>query len=392
MLVAGVALAGYMLIFLLFLGYFGDIRDFVVIGKPFITQSDKSPVIHPDPDYNYDKNGVGYDGQFAYYIALDPPNARYYLDQGYVSYRYSRILYPMAARVLALGQRDFIPAAMVAVNLLAISSGTWALAAWCSRRKLSPWLALVYAFYVGQVMAFVRSLNEPLAYALVALGIYLLERLPQRRLLAAAVFSLAALGREATLIFPVLYGLLMLFGGVEVVGGASSLSLTSRLRKSALFLLVAIVPAAAWQLFLQLWLGSTGWGQGAGLLRIPLSGLYSLYPLEPSTLEVVEVVIVPGVICLALGVRTLLRDPLTRRRVELWALMLNFVLLVTLLYPDPLIELYAAGRISIPVVLCAILSLALVRSRWWFYWCCGLWLTATVAYLTNPLLELLRRV
>jgi hypothetical protein len=383
--VAFVAMLGYALVFTIFFTYFGDIKDFVVIGRPFITQSDKSSVISADPDYNYDKNGVGYDGQFAYYIALDPANARYYVDQGYVSYRYSRILYPMAARVIALGNREWIPFTMVVVNLLAITGGTWVVAAWCRRHQLSIWLALVYTFYVGQVMAFVRDLNEPLTYALVALAIYLFERFPQHRLWAASVFALAALGRETALLFPILY-VLRLFFENEL-----NLSLMHKLRRSLLFLTVSTAPAVLWQLFLLLWLGSTGWGQGMGLFRIPLSGIYSLYPLGPSTLEVVEVVIVPGLICLCIGVVALWKDPQIRKQPGVWALVLNFVLLVTLLYPDPLIELYATGRISIPVVLCAIYSLALVKSRWWFYCCSGLWLASTVAYMLNPALELLHR-
>jgi hypothetical protein len=384
-MVACVAMVGYALVFTIFFSYFGDIKDFVVIGRPFITQSDKSSVIRADPDYNYDKNGVGYDGQFAYYIALDPANARYYIDQGFVSYRYSRILYPIAARVIALGNREWVPFTMIVVNLLAITGGTWVVAAWCRRHQLSIWLALVYTFYVGQVMAFVRDLNEPLTYALVALAIYLFERFPQQRLWAASVFALAALGRETALLFPILYGLRLFFEN------ESNLRLVHKLRRSLLFLTVSTTPAILWQLFLLSWLGSTGWGQGIGLFRIPLSGLYSLYPLGPSTLEVVEVVIVPGLICLCIGAVALWKDPLIRKHPEVWALVLNFVLLVTLLYPDPLTELYATGRISIPVVLGAIYSLAFVRSRWWFYCCSGLWLVATVAYLTNPVLELLHR-
>ncbi|HKP53377.1 MAG TPA: hypothetical protein VJ183_12095 [Chloroflexia bacterium] len=384
--VAGVALLGYLLIFFIFLNHLGDVRDFVVIGKPFITQSDRSSIIHPDPDYDYDKNGVGYDGQFAYFIALDPINARYYLDQGFVSYRYTRILYPIAARALALGNRDWVPATMVMVNLLAITGGAWAVAAWCRRRALSPWLALVYVFYVGQVMGFVRSLNEPLAYALVALSIYLFERFPRYRLWAALVFALAALARESTLIFPLLYALHLFFES------APGLTFTRRLRKGILFLAVSIIPAAVWQVWLLSWLGSAGWGQGAGLFRIPLSGLLDLYPLGPSTLEVVEVVIVPGLLCFCVAASALWRDPLVRRRAELWALLFNYLLLVTLLYPDPLIELYGAGRISIPVVLAAIYSLALVRSRWWFYCCGGLWLVSTISYLLNPISELLHHL
>jgi hypothetical protein len=384
--VAGMVLLGYLLIFFIFLSYFGDVRDFIVVGKPFITQSDKSSAIRPDPDYDYDKNGVGYDGQFAYFIALDPPNARYYLDQGFVGYRYSRILYPMVVRAFALGQRDWVPLTMIVVNLLAIVGGTWAVAAWCVRQTLSPWLALVYAFYVGQVMAFVRNLNEPLAYALVAVAVYLFERFPQHRLWAAGVFALAALGREATLIFPLLYGLRLLFES------GSNLDLIRRVRGGLQFLVVSIGPAALWQVFLFSWLGSVGWSQGAGLFRIPLSGLYSLYPLGPSTLDVVEVVIIPGLICLFVAATALRKDPAVRGRVEPWVLSLNFVLLIALLYPDPLAELYGAGRIAIPVVMGAVYSLAVIRSRWWFFCCGGLWLVATVIYALNPVLELLHRL
>jgi hypothetical protein len=275
---------------------------------------------------------------------------------------------------------------MIVVNLLAIVGGSWALAAWCVRQRLSPWLALVYAFYVGQVMAFVRDLNEPLAYALVAVAIYLFERFPQHRLWAAGVFALAALGREATLIFPILYGLRLLFEN------RSNSDLIRGVRGSLLFLAVSIAPAALWQIFLLSWLGSAGWGQGAGLFRIPFSGLFSLYPLGPSTLDVVEVVIIPGLICLFVAATALWKDSAVRRRVELWALSLNFFLLIALLYPDPLAELYGAGRIAIPVVMGAIYSLAAIGSRWWFYCCGGLWLVATVTYLLNPVLELLHRL
>ena len=195
-------------------------------------------------------------------------------------------------------------------------------------------------------------------------------------------------GREATLIFPILYGLRLIYGNISSPG----LSLMSRLRRGLLFLSVSIIPSVAWQVFLLLWLGSPGWGQGAGLFRLPLSGLFSLYPLGPATLDVVEVVVVPGLICLSVSIVSLWKDPLARKRVELWALLLNYILLVTLLYPDPLIELYAAGRISIPVVLSAVYSLSVVKSKWWFYCCAGLWLVSTVAYILNPTLGLFHRL
>ncbi|MDQ3928302.1 MAG: hypothetical protein M3328_04040, partial [Chloroflexota bacterium] len=202
------ALLGYIFIFYLLLNHYGDVRDFAVISRKFVTQSDKSSVIKLDPDYNYEKNGEGYDGQFAYFIALDPPGARYYLDQPV--YRYTRILYPVLARVAALGRTEWVPFTLVLMNILSVTVGTWALAAWCLKHRLTPWLALVYTFCIGQVLAFSRDLNEMLAYSLVAVGVYFLDCLPHRSLnwlLAGLTFGLAGLARETTLIFPFLFAL-----------------------------------------------------------------------------------------------------------------------------------------------------------------------------------------
>ena len=44
---------------------------------------------------------VGYDGQFLLYIALAPVDAQEYIDNP--AYRYTRILYPLIARAIALG-------------------------------------------------------------------------------------------------------------------------------------------------------------------------------------------------------------------------------------------------------------------------------------------------
>src|SRR5947209_4900533 len=53
----------------------------------------------------FEDNGVGYDGRFNYYIARDPllhSGPPTYFDDA--AYRYQRILYPLLAAVLALGQ------------------------------------------------------------------------------------------------------------------------------------------------------------------------------------------------------------------------------------------------------------------------------------------------
>src|ERR1700737_164311 len=113
-----------------------DPRDMIYIGRHFITQSQASQVIRLDPSYP-NVSEIGYEGQFFYYLALDPVNARYYMD--FSTYRYTRILYPMVARVLALGRPDLIPWTLWLINWLAIAGGALAVAAWLKRRGFSPW-------------------------------------------------------------------------------------------------------------------------------------------------------------------------------------------------------------------------------------------------------------
>ena len=282
LLVALTALAGYVLIFLLLLNHYGDLRDFIFIGKKFIDRGDISSIIKMDPNYEYLEDVPGYDGQFAYFIALDPENARYYVDQNRVSYRYTRILYPMLARSLALGNPEWVPLTMIVVNLLAVTGGTLAVALWCRERRLSPWLGLVYAFYIGQVMAFSRDLNEILAYSLVAVAVYLFDHIPQRPILAAMCFGLSALAKETTLLFAVIFTIALM---VRVLKDKSERTGRQRWVKPALFGALAIGPALVWQLCLFWWLGDAGFRQGAGLYLVPFANLYNLYPLDQGALE-----------------------------------------------------------------------------------------------------------
>jgi len=64
----------------------------------------------------------GYDGQFAYFIAVDPLGAAPLIDVP--AYRYQRIVYPLLARLLALGRREWIPWMLPLVNLIALAAGT----------------------------------------------------------------------------------------------------------------------------------------------------------------------------------------------------------------------------------------------------------------------------
>jgi hypothetical protein len=95
------------------------------------------------------------------------------------------------------------------------------------------------------------------------------------------------------------------------------------------------------------------------------------------------------VVCLGAGLLLIWRNEAARRSAAVWAMVVNAVLFVLLLPLGSLIDLLAAGRVSLGVMLAAIYSLVYTRNRGWFYFCAGLWLAASVAFLANPVLELL---
>jgi hypothetical protein len=80
-------------------------RDFVYVGQTFISRSDASQAIRQGPVQATSLSG--FDGQFFYFIAMDPRRAAPYIDLA--GYRYQRIAYPLAARLIVLGNRSLVP-------------------------------------------------------------------------------------------------------------------------------------------------------------------------------------------------------------------------------------------------------------------------------------------
>jgi hypothetical protein len=141
----------------------------------------------------------GYDGQFAYYIALDPLNAPAWMDHD--AYRYQRILYPALVWVFSLGgQPALIPWVMIAINLVCIFSAVYLLSGFLQHRELSAWVTLSFVFFAGIFMALRGNLLEPLAILLSMLGLLFSYR--GKWLWAGVAFALAVLAKEMALAFP----------------------------------------------------------------------------------------------------------------------------------------------------------------------------------------------
>lgn len=353
------------------LGFGGDPRDFIMIGSKFIYRPGPSAVIKPDPGYHYSL--TGYDGQFCYYIALDPTNARYYIDDP--AYRFTHILYPITARIIALGQPGLIPYTLILLNWLAIGGGTLALAAWLRRKGCSPWFALVYAFYPGQYIALQRDLNEPLAYALVALAIYLFDFGGRHRVMWAGIsFALAALAREIVLLFAIIYGLALLFDSAGTQSWRERIE--NHWRRAALLLGLVLGPLALYKGFLLLWLHSAGLPSDNTPEVVPFRGIFALWPWEINQKAAVICIILPALICGGMGLWALWKQGGT---VEVWSMLLSIQLFVVMLAPASYIEIVGSERVTIGVALAACCCLPYFdalsgRKRWWLWTSSGLWL------------------
>jgi hypothetical protein len=288
----------------------------------------------------------GEDGTFCYRIALNP-GTLFGIDVP--PYRYMRILYPLVARMLALGQPAVIPYTLVLVNYLAVVGGTLAVAAWLARRQVSPWYALLYGCYPGLVLATAHDLTEPLAYGLVALAVYLFDYGPHnsltRAMSSAGVFALASLTRETTLVFALLYAMALLLRTKPLGAGV---------RRTILFLLIACAPFALYKLFLWRWLGTLSVPDTVLPVVIPFGGLLARWPWSGYEIVGIEAIVVPSLLFAALALLALRNG---QRSVEIWSVLLHVQLFTVMLAPFSFADLLAHARIVTGTVLAAALCI-----------------------------------
>ncbi|MBN1954967.1 MAG: hypothetical protein JW900_07935 [Anaerolineae bacterium] len=316
----------------------------------------------------------GYDGQFAYFIARDPLQGWRYCDAP--SYRYQRILYPLLAWALALGQGQAVGWTLVAVNVAALTAGTWATEKLLVSRGASPWYALVYGLYGGLVAGLRLDLAEPLAVGLVQGALWLQEREKTSpaacHLSSAVLLALAALAKETAL--------------VAAAGLLLHLALERRWREAVQLGLLVGLPFAAWQGALWAWLGEPGVGSGGAMATpfeaIPFMGLGRVamesWPAFWLLLAVEgPLFLLPTVWAVAASLRDLVR----RRRHPWVTILLMQAAILPFLPFSTWREPLAMARLASGLVAAALLYGGLRRSRrilsWSFFW------LATLALVLN---------
>jgi hypothetical protein len=262
----------------------------------------------------------GYDGQFAYFIALDPNPARVAPHLDVPAYRYQRILYPLLARLLALGQPRATPWALLVVNLGAQLLGTWALARWLCLSGSRPAYALIYGLWVGLIMALGTDLNEPVAFGLLTLGWLSRKR---GKMLAGAVLLSASLFAKET-------------GSLFLVAALMGDLFEKRWRRGVAPLFLGLLGFGAWQVWLWFEFGSFGIGSGGAMATpfevIPLMGFFRIALASPATFVLFALVfgpfvILPSIWGLVEGGRALLAEA---RESEVWAMLFNALMIVFL--------------------------------------------------------------
>ncbi|MGA9533824.1 MAG: hypothetical protein WBR18_13985 [Anaerolineales bacterium] len=291
----------------------------------------------------------GYDGQFALYVALEPNPQRVADQLDVPAYRYQRILLPILARILGLGQPGAIPWTLVLVNLLGHTAGTLALCWLLASHDRWVGYALLYGLWVGVFVGIGTDLHEPLAYGLVAWALWLRS---QGRAKWAVGLSIAAMfAKETTLVFPAAFFLADWQEG--------KLGRTSRWYG---LLLAAFV---VWQGWLWLTFGQPGVGSG-GLMAtpfewIPLMGFWRIAAESLPVFLLYLLLFGPGIIFPALwGIWHSAQDIVNKRMtLGTWPLLLHGLIIMITPYStfrEPLGLVRVATGLTLSIVVVAVVQ------------------------------------
>ncbi|HEX4230837.1 MAG TPA: hypothetical protein VHZ07_19320 [Bryobacteraceae bacterium] len=188
------------------------------------------PPLRADSYVILDSNG--FDGQFYRDIAHDPFNQRgfgKYIDDAH--YRYRRILLPLLANVLALGQDRWVDGAYICIEWLSAFLGIYWIGQYALGEGRSVWWGLAYLVLPPTLISLDRMLTD-LPFTTLCVGFfYFAYRKEFRGMFVTAM--LACLARES---------------GVFLVAGYTAYWLWKRDLRRALLFSGAVIPFAAWSI------------------------------------------------------------------------------------------------------------------------------------------------
>ncbi len=343
-------LAPALVVTLLAAGYLGwvlitggnDPRIFANIGTQF-------SVLNPS-------GTEGYDGQFNYYIALDPNPEQVKPHLDVPAYRYQHILYPLLARFLALENAEAIPWTLVGINLICLACLCFITGDLLVERGASRWGALVFGLWFGVILGVRLDLSEPLALLLVVAALRIAGPQLDRRIIPAALLlALAMLSKETVIPF--------------LLGWAAWLILQRKIGK-AVWIALALIPYLGLQVWLWSVFGSPGLGSGgAGATPfewIPFAGLFRVAGVNLRIFAALFALYLPGLLIPAVyGLWAPLVDLIRRRTSAEGCLLFLNALMVAFAPFSTFREPLGIVRLACGLILCLWLYTAAKKIRWW---------------------------
>jgi len=194
----------------------------------------------------YISNEFGYDGQFYFRLALDPFSNEervHGIRFDNPPFRHQRILLPFLTWVIAGGNPELSATVMLTINLLAVAGITLVGGALLGSFGLSPWPALLLAFYPGFAISVERFLSEPLSCLLLLLSLLCLTN--KRVAWGGVILALAVLARETAL------AAALAMAGIWVLQSIFRIKTDRWRAPGATYWMPAIVTYIAWQIWLQ---------------------------------------------------------------------------------------------------------------------------------------------
>jgi hypothetical protein len=214
-----------------------------------------------DPDFAFVDPQAHYDGVYFYAIATDPlarGEAHKLIEADRGAYRYGHAGLGWLAWLLSAGRTSAVPAALLAIGLIATGLSAYALSLLGRALGWSPWAGLVVAFSPGIIYATTADTSEPVALAALALALLAWAR--GRIGWAAVALTAGCFIKEPLLLVPVGLGAWTL---VEAIFGR-------RERFWVRIISVAIGPVLY-----------TGW-------YLYLRGVFGVWPSQQATEELIS--------------------------------------------------------------------------------------------------------
>jgi hypothetical protein len=304
----------------------GKDPSFFVVAGPMATDPlNTLPNLHVFPP------GTTYDGQFFYRLALEPwtsVQTGFGITLDMPAYRQQRILYPLIAWGISMGMWQFVPAALIIANLLAIGALAYAAAAYAVSVGRHALASVVVPFYAGYVVTISRDLAELTEAALLTAGLVLIQR--GRFVAASAALTVGVFAKETLLGVPIAGVILWAIRRASKQRGGAGPPLMTWIAPLAAYAGWSVVMAARW--------GATGAGQGSVNFGLPLVGFIQ-------------------------HVQTLAEPSWAANRVELGLLVLMFGA-VTVVLGTYRRRIFSTGVLPFACVLYAMLALVYASYIW----------------------------